>query len=875
MIAKKYLRYILVIFFTSVLLISCHDFSENHAQTLDTNTEEELSQIVQNNEITAQTGLANMLIASAKERANTQPQLAEQLSQQAQLILNGKINLGNPAYYNFTAVNQQQKEVAFYAVGTSKIAYLFIGENIEKEIPQTISIDSLYYPQQNHSFVKPALISRSFWQASFTPENREKFQETFINSQQAKLTAIPEINKSGNQQTLHLKWSNVEVKDSPTLANVEVELRLYRDSEKSDWYINVNPKNNQEGQHKVLYNVEFPIIANVGKDTQLERINNPDYLVYPFHSGELIINPGNNLKPQEMIYPGEVRWQSLVYYHNNHGINFMVTDADGNVKSAVAKPTEGNTIKLSWLHHPAGMGYKNSRFRMMGDNQTVNYSCQISTFEGEWYEAAQVYREWMLQQNFLNGGRPKKLAENTQVADWAKNIIVSYRTYSDLGIKGENGLGAENNQVRQVYNFHRENLPEYQGQVSIYAWRDIEPSKGSYYDRPEVAPGDKNYIGKDFGKAIATLREANLHGNPFIESPLWDINGTTYKPQKGHQIALLQYNGKPIRVKFGKGEKERILGWVDVGEELWVTKQEKIMETLLQQAESEAEKIDGVYYDLALITNHLNHRNPKTVGGNHSALGWQKLVQRVTAKTRSGSGSKSNPEYTLFTEGMSDCYLNLNHFYLNFQATIPFDLVLWGDYVKTYGTKSSWEVTNNSNSTNWQQATPLALTLAWGQPIGRIDTNLINSNQVARDFIINLAKYRQANLDYLSTGRMLKPVSINSINWSSQPSPPVPRNQLADVMIPNGVFAHKNENNRDRLFIFVNGTVEKSIATIDFTIDAAQYNIPPNYKLYRRQLSLDGSETMSDIPVGSFNSGTITQSLQLQPLEIATYVAKP
>jgi hypothetical protein len=874
MSGNKYLKYLFLLFAVPLLLFITTHFSAQ-AQTINTAMiDQEITKIAKiwdtaSSEEKAKLGLADMLLYSAKERLGKQPVIAQELYTNAQAIIASKNNLGNPAILSFKPINKYD----FYAIATEKIAYLFIGENRNNTGPQTISLDSIHYPMVHQSFLKPAIKPRPLWKASFSRSDREEFVETFINSVQAKLTATPQFINTPNYTAIHFQWLNVPIPESPEQANVEAQLRLYPESEKADWYINVEPQGDQNKATKVLYEVEFPIIANISKQTGNTA---PDYLVYPAHSGALYINPSQSLtKPRKTLYPGETRWQGFVYYHGNHGFNFMVTDADGHAKTSVAQKSDNQSIQLSWIHHPAKQGYPNSKLIMLGPNQTVNYTCRMVTFTGDWYEGAQVYRDWMLQQDFLGTGKPRKLTANPEAAEWAKKMIVSYRTFSPFGgEKLPDLLGDKSNQVKQVYDFHQQNLALYSGQVSIYAWRTIEAQTSTFFDRPEVAPLGNNYIGPRFGEAIAKLRANNLHGNPFVESPLWDINGTTYKPQNGSKIAMLYYKHNPIRVKFGKGDKEVTFSWIDVGEEQWMQKHEGIVQSLLQAAKSDEEKIDGVYFDLSLITNHLNHRNPSTVGGNHASNAWKNFFQRVTNKARRGSGINSNPRYTLFTEGMSDCYLNLNHFYLHFQQDLPFDIALWGDYNKTYGIKSTWASLDGDPDTDWQQAIPYGRALAWGQPIGRIDSKTIQAGGRVTDFIINLAHHRYVNLDYLSMGRMLKPVTINRIDWSSPPSPPIPASQLPDVLIPNGVFAHTDPNNSNVLFILVNGTIEKSSATVDLTINPQQYGIPSNYQLYRRTVS-GNPAIATDTVVGNFNQGSIKQRVQLQPLEILSYIAKP
>ena len=131
-----------------------------------------------------------------------------------------------------------------------------------------------------------------------------------------------------------------------------------------------------------------------GGNNQANRMRPDSYQVWEFC-------------PQEDIashYPGMVYAQFLAYYNSSAGLYLACDDTQANVK------------KFRVLHRKPGMRLGVSH---VGDwnnesgKRELEYDTLITTFEGDWYDAADIYREWTSKQKWF-----VPLAEKKNVPKW-------------------------------------------------------------------------------------------------------------------------------------------------------------------------------------------------------------------------------------------------------------------------------------------------------------------------------------------------------------------------------------------------------------------------------------------------------------------------
>lgn len=118
----------------------------------------------------------------------------------------------------------------------------------------------------------------------------------------------------------------------------------------------------------------------------------------------------------EGIYPGATPIQFMSYFDNDdNGLYFAAHDAKSNPKVIEFHQVEGG-IKLEY------------QFFTGKDDTTLvesEYDIVLGVFEGDWYDAAEIYRQFIEQSDIVN---LPKLRDNTALPNWLKEspIVVCY-----------------------------------------------------------------------------------------------------------------------------------------------------------------------------------------------------------------------------------------------------------------------------------------------------------------------------------------------------------------------------------------------------------------------------------------------------------------
>lgn len=159
-------------------------------------------------------------------------------------------------------------------------------------------------------------------------------------------------------------------------------------------------------------------------------------LVWPFGPGQLLRSP----RPQDLApdcahtwqlvpengtpwhYPGYTGAQFLAYYDARAGLLLQAHDAEGYVK--LLKPVHrGKGLRLGLAH--VGDWPRNGE-------RVLPYRVMLGSFEGDWYDAADLYRSWSLSQPWA-----KPLARRKDIPGWLldspPHIIVRIQGQLDAG----------------------------------------------------------------------------------------------------------------------------------------------------------------------------------------------------------------------------------------------------------------------------------------------------------------------------------------------------------------------------------------------------------------------------------------------------------
>lgn len=114
-------------------------------------------------------------------------------------------------------------------------------------------------------------------------------------------------------------------------------------------------------------------------------------------------------------YPGACQMQFMAYYRANSGLYLAAHDAECNVKKIDFRKQEGG-LRLEFGYY-------------LGTDDTSdfesNYDMVLGVFRGDWYDAAEIYRQWLETTDII---RIPKLKEETDLPDWWEKspIVVVY-----------------------------------------------------------------------------------------------------------------------------------------------------------------------------------------------------------------------------------------------------------------------------------------------------------------------------------------------------------------------------------------------------------------------------------------------------------------
>lgn len=166
----------------------------------------------------------------------------------------------------------------------------------------------------------------------------------------------------------------------------------------------------------IIETILFPIIWGLG---QIGSDASDDTLFYPGGDGLLLHDPLSKIDTLHVagdIYPGTLSIQLLCHYDKDEtGLYFASYDTEGNPKKINYGPMEWdgtNHLATSYeLYIPENPG----------NDFSMNYDIIVGTFQGDWYKAAEMYKQWAETTPFVSKG---KIGEGKDTPEWFLNTQI-------------------------------------------------------------------------------------------------------------------------------------------------------------------------------------------------------------------------------------------------------------------------------------------------------------------------------------------------------------------------------------------------------------------------------------------------------------------
>ena len=238
------------------------------------------------------------------------------------------------------------------------------------------------------------------------------------NSHTAAQTDV-ECAKSDTEQKLTLSFLGVADLD----LDVVLTIRTAAGSVFSRWSCKV-----RNGAGIRLVDVQFPFLLVPCAGTVLQPSGDRDMLIWGKRLEELpaddpaIWQFGVENKGGSTHYPGRHFAQFLAWFNDQAGLYVACDDCDGNIKRLHAVRSEPG-IRLGMAHI--------GDWPMSGE-RTLEYDVVVRSFQGDWYDAAEIYRSWSLAQKWatpltLRTDVPESLLESPP------HITIRVQGYLDEG----------------------------------------------------------------------------------------------------------------------------------------------------------------------------------------------------------------------------------------------------------------------------------------------------------------------------------------------------------------------------------------------------------------------------------------------------------
>jgi hypothetical protein len=681
---------------------------------------------------------------------------------------------------------------------------------------QSGNILSLIDKHSKHNFVKLRNASANLWEAVIVTSEGKR---TITNREAGSFS----IKKDEKGERVTMIWSNFS-RPCKSLKVVAIA-KLSSSSLIEFWLDQIDP-----GPECGIWSCDFPIIAGI---TKIGVDGNEDRLTVPVMIGRLIRNPLSFLGHRQtyyLSYPGPLTMQWFSYYNENVAGLYLATHDPYGFRKDFILDLHEISISFKVRHYPEDMGLKGKHYRML-------YPFVLTTFNGDWFNASRVYKNWALSQEWCKQG---KIRERKDIPCWFRDTslwIWNRGTSSKvipgvIEIRRRTGLNVALLWYWWHSNPYDVNMPEY-----------LPPREGA----------------ENFKKAIDKLHSERIKAMVYINGRLWDTKTKSWITEQAEKASVKDENMRPYKEIYNIYMQDHVLAPMCPTTELWKNKIATIVESLVNDF-----RVDGVYIDqIALAPANLcydkEHGHP-VGGGNYWIRGYYGLVQKSKELAR-----RINSDSCLTSESCTELFINLFDGFLTLDSSfermspteaeyeiepLPLFNAIYHEYAITFGSYASitgvppydelWpestrppeygKLISYSRVYPDQFAIELTRTLIWGlKPMtANFYSEIMGKDEFEEDikFMEKIAKFHNLAREYLVHGEMMPSPQIEcpveSVKFLSRTIYTKPENirEVYKNMPVIMASAWKSEKNH-YCIILVN--FSRSPADVKVSIDLSKY----------------------------------------------------
>ncbi|HEV7401779.1 MAG TPA: DUF6259 domain-containing protein [Chthoniobacteraceae bacterium] len=414
------------------------------------------------------------------------------------------------------------------------------------------------------------------------------------------------------------------------------------------------------GQGARLWSVTFPQVPVATVDPEPAE----NQMVVPYRRGQLrTYGKGFPRADGDLPYPGpSAKFQFLAAYGRTatRGLYLAAEDGAGFTKSfATRNYPQADAVVFAVQHFPANRGAGVDRF-------ALPYDVVTGPFSGDWWDAARLYREWWVKQEWASRGL---LAERRDLPEWLLRAPFATRPSTT---KPERTVA---NNLTALRSLSR----SFDGRPFIGTWYGCTEKPGGSTNLDEGGHGHLLPPKSGLVDAVKEARDQGIHLLAYVQSAIYDES--VPEPDAAAAHRALTRDAKGAAVAYG-GVAGSQLGMMCRATDWSQTR----MAELSRRAVAEW-GFDGVYLDSfgkgapeCFAPDH----GHAVGGGNTLIAGQRVMARRVLAAMRT-----SNPEAFLSGEDPVEAFrdlVDLNLYAVNVTANyVPITRTIWGDYSLGHG----------------------------------------------------------------------------------------------------------------------------------------------------------------------------------------------
>jgi len=658
------------------------------------------------------------------------------------------------------------------------------------------------------------------------------------------------INKTEERVELYLSWSKISTPEENEIISARARIAAEADSPHLRWKIDVECDSEKRG----LWEVDFPRIESILPPGEAEKTA----LLLPSSIGRVVENPFAEDKKYENRYPTHPRSASMQFsalYGPAGGLFFGAYDGDMFVKTFYHEfSKDSKTLTYYVRNLPEDRGD-------IGIDYKMPYEFVMTTFDGDWFTACKIYRQWAIRQVWCSKG---PLHTRKDVPQWFKELgywmiaweqrgIGRGKTYEEK-IKPKIGEGVDQTLLDIKANAEQLGVPT---AVHFYGWHARPAAEGF----PDYFPP---LIGEEpFKKQVKAIHDMGVRIMPYINGCIWNRSLPSYKERDVVKYVIKDEHGKP--------RPQGPWDWMCYYTKFWQNEMKEISVTLVRDY-----NVDGIYYDQLAAESYEcfdpAHGHAKG-GGNYNAVGIRKLLRQCREAIR-----KTNPEAIMTNECLCEYYMDcMDGSLLSLDqsepGTVPAFQAVYNDYFIIFGNmvlnyKEPYKVMPMAIGESFIYGDQLGWFNIWpiftpGHP--RDELSVYWEDEEARknavDFVRNIAQLRyHGGRKFLVYGEMLKPLTFKNelpqLEGWWQFGGREGLRRLPAVMnsvwkAPDGTLG----------LVFCN--ITDNAHRVEFTLDLKKYGMPDAKSYVLIERNIDGTEKV----VEKYDSAFFTRDIAMPALK--------